>query len=266
MPAVRDRRRWQLPRAAQVVLVVLLALVAFDLAGWAVLRTSVPTAGRAGALPDTSRAMPAPVPPPAPSSPPEPLVLALIGDGVRDPTDAAPPDWTALTAQALQASGRQVAPVVAAADGAGYVARGASGEVFSELVVRTVTPTTGAVVLLGSRNDLPRAGEVGNAARVTFAAVRGVAPDAALVVVGPLPVRGDAPARLGQVRDALRDAAAASGATFVDPLAEGWSFPPGTATVSRSRGLQLAPAGQATVAQRLVPHLLPLVPVTAPAP
>lgn len=257
-----DRRWWELPRAGQVALVGVLALAVAALTVLAARHVSAPVAG-AGSTPTPVPSTPAS---PTPSTPSGPVDIALIGDAaVQDPAGAAAADWTALTVQGLQASGGQVAPVVAAADGAGYVTRSPSGEAFPQLVARAVTPTTRVVVLLGSRNDLTAAGEVGDAARVTFAAVHRAAPDAALLVVGPVPVPGDASDRLTGVRDALRDAAAAGGAAFVDPLAEGWSFPPGTATASRSRGLRLTATGQAAVAQRLLPHLLPLVPVTASA-
>jgi hypothetical protein len=80
-----------------------------------------------------------------------------------------------------------------------------------------------AVVIFGSRYDMYAAPDtVRTAAADTYAAVKEAAPDAALIVVGPT-WPGDAPPpELLTTRDMVRDAASDVGATFVDPVEEGW--------------------------------------------
>ena len=86
-----------------------------------------------------------------------------------------------------------------------------------------MTGDVSAVVIFGSRNDMYAAPDVVRmAAADTYAAVRSAAPDAVLVVVGPV-WPGDAPPpEILTTRDMVRDAAAEAGATFVDPIDQGW--------------------------------------------
>ena len=77
--------------------------------------------------------------------------------------------------------------------------------------------------MFGSLNDetLPP-GAVGDAAAATYRTIRHRAPSARLVVIGPEWPNAQRPADLLAIRDAVRNAATAAGAEWIDPLAEGW--------------------------------------------
>ena len=75
----------------------------------------------------------------------------------------------------------------------------------------------------GSRDDGPGvADDVAVAARDLFGGIGGLAPEAELVVVGPVWPEEVAPAGARNNRDVIREQAEAVGARFVDPLEEAW--------------------------------------------
>jgi hypothetical protein len=112
---------------------------------------------------------------------------------------------------------------VAAEQGAGYVATGAGGLTFGELAGTLDLAGADVVVVLGSRDDGPGiADQVAEAGGALFADIAEQAPDARLVVIGPIWPEASPPAGARNNRDVLRDAAEAAGATFVDPLEEAW--------------------------------------------
>lgn len=108
-----------------------------------------------------------------------------------------------------------------AVGGTGYV-NNAGGHPFP-LRAEIVPAESETVIVFGSLNDqtLP-ADAVGAAAADTYRKVRERAPGARLIVVGPQWPNAQRPADLLAVRAAVRSAAVAAGATFIDPLAEGW--------------------------------------------
>jgi hypothetical protein len=148
-----------------------------------------------------------------------PPVVTVIGDGVTVRVGTGPgpkTEWPALLATALGAKVSRLA-----ADGAGYVGGGSHGT-FATLAAR-VPPSSKVIVFFGGARDR----DVSSLALVTaatraFAAARTVAPNAALVVIGPTSAAGTAPQSLITVRDTLKSAADVAGATWVDPISGGW--------------------------------------------
>ncbi len=148
-------------------------------------------------------------------------VLAVYGDGYSAGSTLGGlggAGWPALVAQQAGATLR-----LNAASMTGYVAVGTTGESFAGLVAVDPVPDAAVTVVFGSRNDLGSpAADVGAAAAETYAEIRAAAPGTKLVVVGPAWSHGDVPADLLAVRDAVQEAALAAGATFIDPLRQGW--------------------------------------------
>ena len=113
---------------------------------------------------------------------------------------------------------------VGAQDGSGYVAVGHDHtKVFADRVAELLGPNTRAVVFFGSVNDMDTpAEELIVAVQHTLAAAKTAAPSAGLLVIGPAWADTYPPEQLLAVRDTVQAGATAVGATFVDPIAEGW--------------------------------------------
>lgn len=154
-------------------------------------------------------ATPAPAPPPA-------TVLVTIGDSFTASDWTGPDGWPV---QVARGSGAQLVNV--AHGGAGYV--NANDSTFTYQAAALLPADASVVVVWGGYNDraqvLPI---VAWQARATYAAVRRLAPDAQLVVIGPQwPDANPSPVILA-MRDVVHQAAAEYGATWVDPIAERW--------------------------------------------
>ncbi|MEO3761525.1 SGNH/GDSL hydrolase family protein [Mycobacterium sp. B14F4] len=170
-------------------------------------------------------------PPSAPASA-QPTVLpvpaskkvVLIGDYTAESEvgGSGPRNWTALVGLALQTN--QPTQVVRDnAEGSGYVAAGAYNQTYLDAVKVLVKSDTSAVVIFGSRFDMYAAPDaVRSAATETYGVVREAAPDAVLVVVGPVWPGAAAPLELLRTRDMVRDASTEAGAVFIDPIEQGW--------------------------------------------
>ncbi len=112
---------------------------------------------------------------------------------------------------------------VAAEAGAGYTTAGADGRTLPELAGQVDVTGADVVVVFGSRNDPAGiADDVARAARSLFGRISDEAPDAELLVIGPPWFTRPVPAGVRNNRDVLREAAELVGASFVDPLEEGW--------------------------------------------
>lgn len=148
-------------------------------------------------------------------------VLAVYGDGYSTGSTLGglgAAGWPALVAEQVEADLQ-----LNAVSMSGYAAVGTTGQDFPDLVTASPVPDAAVTIVFGSRNDLgnsPAAVEA--AAFETFAQIRATAPETDLVVVGPAWSDDDVPADLFLLRDAVRDAALAAGASFVDPLELGW--------------------------------------------
>lgn len=148
--------------------------------------------------------------------------VAIIGDsyttgsamgGNRDA------NWVALIQKTMNGAADLTSKGIG---GTGYTT---PGDNFPSRVPMAVAPATDVVVFFGSRNDLAANAEsVGKAAASSYAQARVVAPQSKLLVIGPTWVNRDVPANLLLIRDQLKAAATAAGATFVDPLSERWFF------------------------------------------
>ncbi|OPE55041.1 SGNH/GDSL hydrolase family protein [Mycolicibacterium diernhoferi] len=188
--------------------------------------------------------------------------VAVISDSYTTGTDLGghgTSGWPALAWQLLAAEGKPVAADVAAEGRAGYGVRGDHNSTFGDLTARAVRPDDALVVFFGSRNDQPvEAVEVAGLARSAYELARRKAPTARFLVIGPPWPTADVPVRILQIRDALATVARASGATFVDPLAERWFVDrPDLIAVD---GVHPNDAGHAYLAQRIAPLIAAALP------
>lgn len=161
-----------------------------------------------------------------PSAAPEPTLITVVGDSYTAGSDmggVSTTNWTSLVAQQLQ-----IGPISiqrSAAGGSGYAVRGPRDTVFDELLISSVGPKTDLIVFFGSINDNGAdTSEVGAAAAEAYADARRLAPTAKLIVIGPPWTNAKVPAKVAANSQAIREAAEAAGATWVDPIAERWFF------------------------------------------
>lgn len=205
---------------------------------------------------DTYVARPAPAPatPPQPPAQPEtvaePAVLAVYGDGYASGNELGGLDAAGWPALVAEETGSRL--MLRAVPRAGYASRGVSGEDFPDIVEGQPVADATVTVVSGSRNDADKDPEVvrANAERV-LALVRQAAPETAIVVVGPAWTGGDAPAGVLAVRDVVEAAAEAAGATFLDPLADGW-FTERSGLIATD-GISPTDAGHAYLADLIAP-------------
>lgn len=109
-----------------------------------------------------------------------------------------------------------------AVGGSGYVLPN-RGSTFPLAAAAHPVPEADVVVVMGSLNDAAQTPEAAHQeATKTYATVRAASPSAVLIVIGPVWPNASPYPSLLPVRDAVRTAAQEAGATFVDPLAEGW--------------------------------------------
>lgn len=151
--------------------------------------------------------------------------IVVVGDSyTTGPNDDGkdPNVWPAMVWKDLHEKGYQEAPTVSGEGGAGYAKPGYRGGTFAGKA-QAIQPSTQLVVFFGSANDMEVSPEVlTGTVRDTLTKARLTAPKAHLLVIGPAWPRPEVPAEVKRVRDIVRDAAAAVGATFVDPLEQGW--------------------------------------------
>lgn len=152
--------------------------------------------------------------------------VAVVGDSYTTGTDEGgrgPRSWTSRTWQILAEQGDRIAPDVAAEGRAGYGMPGDHNSIFEDLTARAVKSDDALVVFYGSRNDQGiDLGMLAGKVHDTFDLAHLLAPAARLLVIGPPWPTADVPLNMLQIRDILGAGAAAAGATFVDPIAEGW--------------------------------------------
>lgn len=184
---------------------------------------------------------------------PEPVAVAIYGDsytGGSGEGGTGPASWPALLQQRIP----EMQSAAFSAGGAGYTAVSpATGQTFPTLVADHPPATADVIVIFGSRNDTGAPEDVGHAAADLYADLRAMTPAAHLLVIGPAWVDDDVPAVVERNRDALASAAATAGATFVDPLAEGWFFD--RPELIGSDNVHPTDAGHAYMADKIEPHL-----------
>lgn len=156
---------------------------------------------------------------------------------------AAAAGWTA-TIDGETGSGYLVEGI--AADSEVYAVRAAALPADSQFVV-----ISGGINDAETRRDDPDA--FTDAVRSTLSAAGAAAPDAKLIVLAPFWPYGALDNNIQQMRDAVRDEAASAGATFIDPIAEGWQAD--TTGLLLEDGLHPNQAGYQQIADRLVASL-----------
>lgn len=160
--------------------------------------------------------------------------------------------WTVRAWQLLSRQGIAVAPDVAAEGGAGYGTRGNHGSVFEDLTNDVVKPDDALVVFFGSRNDQgvdPT--QLSILAYGTFQLARRTAPSAKILVIGPPWPTADPPDAVLRIRDALKYQAGVAGATFIDPIAQGWFV--GRPELIGKDGVHPTDGGHAYMAEKIAP-------------
>lgn len=168
-------------------------------------------------------------------------------------------NWTTRAWQTLARQGMPITADVGAEGGAGYGTRGNRGNLFEDLTAATVRPDDALVVYFGSRND-----EAVNPAQLsilaygTFQLARRIAPSASFLVIGPPWPTAQPPEALLRIRDALQYQAGLAGATFVDPIAEGWFV--GQPNLIGSDGVHPTDAGHAYLADKIAPLIAARLP------
>lgn len=181
--------------------------------------------------------------------------IAVIGDSYTTGSDeggTGPKSWPEVTWNLLAQRGVEVDADVAAEGGAGYVQRGDHGSVFEDLAAQAVRRNDVLVVFFGSRNDEPvEPAKFRGLAAETFLLSRYAAPKAKFLVIGPAWPTASPPPAVLSIRDGLRDQAAAVGATFVDPIGEGWFVD--RPDLIGADGVHPTDAGHAYLAERIAP-------------
>lgn len=181
--------------------------------------------------------------------------VAVIGDSYTTGTNwggLGAATWTSRAWQMLARQGVQVAADVASEGRAGYGVRGDHNSLFVDLTARAVKPDDVLVVYFGSRNDQGvDPVSLWTMANTNFDLARRTAPAARLLVIGPPWPTADVPESVLQIRDILGAAARVAGATFVDPLAEGWFV--GRPELIGADGVHPTDAGHAYMADKIAP-------------
>lgn len=187
--------------------------------------------------------------------------FAVVGDSYTGGSDYGgyPPNgWSSLVLNDLQASGKPAVADISGQGGSGYVRRGQQGTVFGEEAAKTVTGADRLVVFFGSVNDAEvPPDQLAAAVNDAYDVAKTNAPRAALLVIGPVWPRGDAPPPLLGVRDVLAAATSAHGGVFVDPIAEGWLQ--GRPELIGADGIHPTNAGHQVLAQLIEPHVAQLL-------
>jgi lysophospholipase L1-like esterase len=181
--------------------------------------------------------------------------VAVVGDSYTTGTDEGgwgSNAWTNRVWQTLARQGVQVAPEVASEGRAGYVVRGDHGGLFEDLTNRAVQPDDALVVFFGSRNDRGvDPAQMGAMAHDTLDLAHRIAPGAKLLVIGPPWTDSDPPFDLLYVRDILSGQAHDAGATFIDPISDGWFV--GRPDLIGVDGVHPNDAGHAYMADKIAP-------------
>jgi lysophospholipase L1-like esterase len=136
--------------------------------------------------------------------------------------------------------------------GSGFVNPGWTNQPIGALVASAVRHDPDVIVLAGGHNDSRSSvSATARAADDVIDRLRASAPDALLVVVAPIWQDGNPPRRCLVLRDRLRDKAAAVGAVFIDPLADGW-FSGNAHRLIGPDGLHPNDAGHRLIADRVL--------------
>lgn len=188
-----------------------------------------------------------------PTLPPLPVRVVAIGDSYTGGSDMNSDQghlwWSVLNRR------MNVRIHIAATGGTGYVKHVAvhPGEDFGTNT-KQVRPDDQLVIFFGSLNDEQQpAAEVQARAEQDYALAKRLAPQAKLMVIGPQWMNSNVPADERANSAAVHRAAQAAGATWVDPIAEGWFADP-TGLIG-SDGTHPNDRGHAHLADEIEPHI-----------
>lgn len=142
--------------------------------------------------------------------------------------------------------------------GSGYVKRGPTGKIFSEVISSSVGPKSNAVIFFGSINDqAAKPEELREAANKAYADTKAAAPNAKLIVIGSPWTSPNVPRSVLANRDTLKEAALAAGAVWVDPIEEGWFFnQPSLIGADKTHPTD---EGHAYMEKLVLPHVQPII-------
>ena len=155
---------------------------------------------------------------------PSPHNVVVIGDSLSTGFGTSAKDaWPNLIDSDSRDDSDPLNVVNVAQNGSGYLQVGWNKSTFGSQVQQAVTPDTDLVVFFGSENDRGFDPNKLTAAMTdAYTAAKEKSPNATVLVVGPPAYSNQPEANRLAVRDAVQDAAEATGAKFVDPIALGW--------------------------------------------
>lgn len=174
-------------------------------------------------------------------------------------------NWTKLIGTRFYDLGDRVELNVIAQPGSGYVARGTTNLIFREAATLRLRPTADVVLVFGSRNDGRQDEEaMYNAAKLLYSDILDMAPQAKILVVGPVWVDADVPDFIVANNKAMARAAAEMQVQYVDALAGGW-FAGTEEGLIGADGIHPTDAGHAYLATKIFPLLEEMTQAVTPA-
>ena len=167
--------------------------------------TTAATTGTSGASPTSSAST-------EPADPTGSTSFTVLGDSMSAGTTESG-NWPALVGKQLN-----VAYASGATAGAGYTVEGNSfADQLSKIGSRDTT-----IFIVGGKDDADHVSGVRAATKSLIAKVKKAAPNAGIVVVGPIWGDSKVPSKVIQVNNKVKAAATAAGVTFVDVLSKKW--------------------------------------------
>ncbi|MCQ2001736.1 SGNH/GDSL hydrolase family protein [Arthrobacter zhaoxinii] len=173
-------------------------------------------------------------------------------------------NWTKVVGTRFYDQGSRVELNVIAQPGSGYLARGTTDLVFREAATLRLRPTADVVLVFGSRNDGRQDDNtMYDAAQSLYSDIQNIAPDAKVVVVGPVWVDADVPDFISANNDAMARAASDEDVVYIDALAEGW-FAGSEDGLIGTDGIHPTDEGHAYLASKILPLLEDVIEEPAP--
>lgn len=193
---------------------------------------------------------PAPEPPTA--------AIALINDPYTGGASSGTQAWPAVVTAQLRQQNIGIDAAVGTPD-----------TPLTKQVGAVVQPTTKVVVIFGSAgdSDSKNAGFPSDLARAVLQ-VKKTAPESKILMIGPAWIDGKPPKPLQAVRDTMKAEARTAGATFIDPITDGWFV--GQPDLIGPDRVTLTDAGHAYLAGKMAPLIaqqlqpLPAAPPATP--
>jgi lysophospholipase L1-like esterase len=149
--------------------------------------------------------------------------------------------------------------------GAGYATPGQVKETLGQSYAGNPFGNQDVIVIFAGLNDASQPpATVGSAASKLYTDVKAKSPQAKLIVVGPAwPNDAPTPGMLA-VHDAIKEAAGGAGATFIDPIADGWFTGEAGSLIGKDK-THPTDAGHVYMADKLRPVIIPAVETVAAA-